>query len=243
MIEQKILLVTGASSAVGTELINSTGIDYDVIWGHFCENEKWIDKIDKTIRSRIRSIRADFSVAEQVEQMADEIIASGDIPAYIVHLSAPRAFNAHFHKCNWEDYQNAINISFRSIVVLLEKMIPHMVKVKFGRIVFMLTSYVLGNVPPKYQSAYISTKYALYGLMRNLASEYAEKGITVNAVSPDMMETDFVTNIPEHVIQMNAEKNPLHRNIRVTDVIPAMSYLLSDDAEAVTGQNIGITGG
>lgn len=66
--------------------------------------------------------------------------------------------------------------------------------------------------------------------------------ITVNGVSPDMMETRFLSEIQELIIKKNAEQNPLGRNMTVKDVIPAIDYLLSDKAEAVTGQNIGITG-
>ena len=107
----------------------------------------------------------------------------------------------------------------------------------------MLTSYTLGGVPPRFQSPYITVKYALYGLMRTLASEYASKGITVNGVSPDMMETRFLSEIPRLVIEKHAADSPLGRNITVQDVAPAIAYLLSDQAQAVTGQNLGITGG
>ena len=79
--------------------------------------------------------------------------------------------------------------------------------------------------------------------MRSLAAEYTDKGITVNAVSPDMMETKFLSEIQEIIIRQNAENNPLGRNIRVDDVIGLFQYLLSDGTQAVTGQNIGVTGG
>lgn len=239
----KVLLITGASSSVGSEIINSIGQDYSLIWGHYCSSEDWMKKINSTIRPKVIPIRADFSVYDDTKNMISMILESRNIPTHIVHMTSPSAFNEHFHKCNWGMYQNSIDISIRSIVMLLETIIPQMVKNQFGRIVFMLSSYVLGGVPPKYQSSYITAKYALYGLMKNLAAEYAEKHITVNAVSPDMMETDFISNIPKHVINLNAEKNPLHRNIKVTDVVPAICYLLDDNAEAVTGQNIGVTGG
>ena len=117
-----------------------------------------------------------------------------------------------------------------------------MAKKRHGKIVFMLSAYLLG-VPPKFQSPYITVKYALLGLMRNLSAEYVSKGITVNAVSPDMMETKFLSNLPELVIEQSAKNNPLGRNIRVEEVVPAIEYLLSDAANVVTGQNIGVTGG
>ena len=106
----------------------------------------------------------------------------------------------------------------------------------------MLTDSVIG-MPPKFLSPYITVKYALLGLMKSLAVEYAGKGITINAVSPDMMETKFLSGIPELVIEQNAKNNPLGRNLTVDDVIPAFEYFLSEKANVVTGQNIGITGG
>lgn len=106
----------------------------------------------------------------------------------------------------------------------------------------MLTAYIIG-IPSKFQSPYIIVKYALLGLMRNLASEYAAKKINVNAVSPDMMETKFLSELPELVLEQNAKNNPLGRNISIDEVIPTIEYLLSSASDIVTGQNIGVTGG
>lgn len=243
MDEKRVLLVTGASSDVGYQLIRSIAENYHIILGHYNGSKEMLEKLGGEFGEKIVPVQADFSSESSIFSMAEEIRAKGYVPNHIVHLASPKAFNKKFHKCTWEDYQNGVDISLRSIVLLLEAFIPDMVKMRYGRILFMLTSYVLGGVPPKYQSPYITVKYALYGLMRNLAAEYAEKGITVNAVSPDMMETKFLSDIPDLIIQQNAKRNPLKRNITVEDVVPAMAYLLSDAAAAVTGQNIGVTGG
>ena len=87
------------------------------------------------------------------------------------------------------------------------------------------------------------TKYALLGLMKSLSVEYADKGIMVNGVSPDMIETKFLKDIPDLVIRQNAERSPLKRNLTIEDVVPTFDFLLSDAADTITGQNIGITGG
>ena len=79
--------------------------------------------------------------------------------------------------------------------------------------------------------------------MRNLDAEYASKGIIVNAVSPDMMETKFLSELPELIKEHSAKNNPLGRNIYVDEVVPTMEYLLSSGSDVVTGQNIGVTGG
>jgi 3-oxoacyl-[acyl-carrier protein] reductase len=176
---------------------------------------------------------------ESTERMINLIRDSGNFPDHIIHLSAPRVHNLQFHKLNWETYQKEIDISLRSIIMILQQFIPYMSKKKYGKIIFMLSAYLVG-MPPSFLSSYITVKYALLGLMRNLAVEYASKRISVNAVSPDMMETKFLVDIPELVKEQSASNSPLGRNLFVEEVIPTLLYLLSDACDVVTGQNIHI---
>ncbi len=238
----KVLLVTGASSEVGVALIKKVYDDYSFILAHYNSNIGQIEELRKLYGDKIIPIKCNFQSEDNIESMITTIKEMNMIPDHIVHLSSPKIHHEYFQKRKWKEYQDGIDISLQSAVCLLNAFLPVMKKKKYGKIVFMLTSYVSGTAP-KFQSAYITVKYALYGLMRSLAAEFADKGITVNAISPDMMETKFLSDMPDVVVRMNADKNPLKRNIRVDDVIPTLSYLLSDDSDTVTGQNIAITAG
>ncbi|NBI60442.1 SDR family oxidoreductase [Lachnospiraceae bacterium] len=242
MTEGKILFVTGASSDVGNALIRKVEKNYEKIWAHFCDSQNAINKLQEEYGEKIIPIQSDFFCEKSIQDLIYRIIKSGNVPDHVVHLAAPQIFNKKYHKCLWRDYQEGIDISLRPIVMILKTLIPEMIKKKYGKVVFMLTDSVIG-MPPKFLSPYITVKYALLGLMKSLAVEYAGKGITINAVSPDMMETKFLSGIPELVIEQNAKNNPLGRNLTVDDVIPAFEYFLSEKANVVTGQNIGITGG
>lgn len=242
MRDNKVLLVTGASSDVGSELIRRVGKNYGKIWAHYRSSTDIIDGLKAGFGDVISPIQADFSDVESTINLIKVIKESGDIPDHIVHLSAQKAHSLQFHKHSWDNYQKEIDTSLRSITLILQEFIPKMAKNGYGKVVFMLSAYLLG-VPPKFQSPYITVKYALLGLMRNLAAEYASKGITVNAVSPDMMETKFLSELPELIKEQSAKNNPLGRNIYVDEVVPTMEYLLSSGSDVVTGQNIGVTGG
>ena len=242
MNEKKVLLVTGASSDVGYTLIRNVYRDYDRIWAHYNNSDAIVNDLARQCENVVIPIQADFGDLESTRKLIDAINDTDDIPNHVVHLSAPKAKNLQFHKCGWDDYQNGIDTSLRSIVMILQAFIPIMAKKKYGKVVFMLSAYVIG-VPPKFQSPYITVKYALMGLMRNLAAEYAGKGISVNSVSPDMMETKFLSDLPGLIIEQNRKNNPLGRNITIEEIVPSIKYLLSDGSAVVTGQNIGITGG
>ena len=81
------------------------------------------------------------------------------------------------------------------------------------------------------------------GLMKALAQEYAGKGVTINGISPTMIETKFLNDIPDLLVQQNAMNSPTKENLKVQDVVPTISFLLSNNANSITGQNIAITNG
>jgi 3-oxoacyl-[acyl-carrier protein] reductase len=106
----------------------------------------------------------------------------------------------------------------------------------------MLSSYVEKTVP-KANSPYIVGKFALLGLMKSLVSEYATSNIQVNAVSPSLMETNFLSNLPELISEMTAQQHPLKRNAMPTDVVPVIRFLLSKESDYINGANISVNGG
>lgn len=238
----KVLLITGASSDTGISLIQRVCHRYDVILAHYCHSNERLLELRETMGDKLQLCQADFKELASVERMLAVIQERGIIPNHIVHISAQRTVNQRLHKTEWNEYAGAMETALRSIVLIVNRFVPYMKKAKEGKIIFMLTSCTLNN-PPKYQVSYVVAKYALLGLMKSLSVEYAENGIMVNGVSPDMMDTKFLSDMPDLVIRQNAEKSPLKRNLAVDDVVPTFDFLLSEAADTITGQNIGITGG
>jgi 3-oxoacyl-[acyl-carrier protein] reductase len=79
--------------------------------------------------------------------------------------------------------------------------------------------------------------------MRASAAEYAATELAINAVSPGMMETKFLSEIGETAVEMAAKTNPKGRNARPQDVIGAIEFLLSPGAGYMTGADIPVTAG
>jgi 3-oxoacyl-[acyl-carrier protein] reductase len=133
-------------------------------------------------------------------------------------------------------------IQVESIVILLQRFAAKMSKSEASRLVFV-TSSVTHGMPPKFMSMYTVIKYAQLGLMRATAAEYAASKLTVNAVSPSMIETQFVEEIGDVAVRMAAAANPQGRNATTEDVIGAIEFLLSPAAGYMTGVDIPITAG
>lgn len=240
---EKTLLITGATSEVGCLLLSSVYQDYSHIILHYRNmNDELRGLLDEYSRETdIIPLQSDFSDMNKIYSFIEQVKNKGFIPNNIVHLPAPKAYNKHFHKDEWKNYELGWEISVHSIVEILKAFIPNMAKEKYGRIVFMLTSYTIYQ-PAKFQTSYVTVKYALLGLMKSLSIEYISKGITVNGVSPDMMETKFLSNLPRILVETYAENSPLGRNIYVEEVIPVIKLLLADSSGSLTGQNIAVMG-
>lgn len=236
-------LILGASSDIGISLIRALDLKKnDIVWAQYYQSVDNIELLKKEIACEIIPIQADFLSAESTMNLVNEIEKSGKIPNHIVHIPSIPVELKRFSEIDWEDYENYIFVQVRSSVLLLQKFLPIMAKNKNGKIVFLLTSYTF-NIPPKFLSAYVTAKYALLGLMKSLAIEYAGKKIRINAVSPSMIETGFIKGISEIAVNNAAHNNPMKRNANVHDVIPIIKYLLSEDNTYMTGVNIPVAGG
>jgi NAD(P)-dependent dehydrogenase (short-subunit alcohol dehydrogenase family) len=111
-----------------------------------------------------------------------------------------------------------------------------------GAIVNVLTSYVLG-LPPEKLLGYVMLKQAMLGMTRSLAVELIKHSVRVNAVSPSMTRTGYLSDLPERFIEMAEESLPLGRIATPDEVAAAVAFLLSPAASYVAGANLPVSGG
>lgn len=235
------LLILGAGSNLAMEVVKSEAEKYDKIILQYYSSSERIDKLQASYGDKIVPFQVDFSDEMSTEQFVEKLKQYKDIES-ILHLAANKIVYNKAHKTAWEAVMKDMNIQLRSIWKVTNVTMGNMVKRKKGQIVMVLSSCTV-NMPPRFLGGYTTCKYALLGFMKALSVEYAEKGIVVNAVSPGMMDTKFLENIPEFVKEDTMNKNPMKRLAKETDVVPMIVSLLSEENTYITGQNIVVSGG
>lgn len=231
-------LVLGASGDIGRALIKT--LCGDVV-AHYNSRPQALEKLSAP-GLVLHAVGGDLSSEAGILAFLADVDALGLSVQKIVHLPAAAPTPTRFHKLTADDFGRQYNLSVLSAALVCRHFLPAMAKEKFGRIVFMLTSYVLG-APPKYLADYVSAKYALLGLMRALAAEYGPKGITVNGVAPSMVETQFLQSLPDFEVESAAKQSPLGRNAAPADIVPALELLLADESGYINGAVIPVTAG
>jgi len=237
----KILLIIGASSDIGISLINSLEEEYLVLAHHRNSSTELMNKIENR-RSKIIPIKANLHNIIEVREMIAFIKDNYGIPNYIVHLASKKFDNIRFKELTWERLQNEINVGLRSAFIVASSFLPLIKKEDQAKVIFMLSSATI-NTPPKALAHYTINKYALLGMMKSLASEFDNKNIQINAISPSMVDTKFLDNINKKIIELNQYNHPLKRIANKQDIVPLILFLLSDNSSYISGINIPVTGG
>jgi len=237
-------LITGASSDIGCAVARSllSRPDGPTVLAHSFASGERLRLLQAEFGNRLQLLESDFSQRSSVEAMAEQIASEHGTPAEIIHLPALPLTYERFTKFKWDRFEADIAIQVESAVILLQRFLPKMVKLPRARVLFVLSSVVHG-VPPKFMSMYTMVKYMQLGLMRSLAAEYASSTVRINAISPSMVETQFLREIPDVAVQMSASSSPQGRNATTADLLGAIEFLLSPASDYIHGIDIPIAAG
>ena len=110
-----------------------------------------------------------------------------------------------------------------------------------GRIINI--SSIIGSRGYTGLAAYSASKAGMDGLTRALAREVGPRQITVNSIAPGYLETDMSASLQQAQRQQIIRRTPLGRLGNVSDVVPLLLFLISEEAGFITGQTISVDGG
>lgn len=237
-------LITGATSDVGRALIARllAGVPDALVLAQGCGDLDKLASLCQRFPGQIRPFDVDLSDRAKVDTFMQLLDTSAPAPTHFIHLPALPVINAKFKAFDQTRFDKDLEIQIHSAIRICRTVVPAMARAKFGRVLFIQTSYTIG-CPPKNTAAYVMAKSAIGGLVKSLAVEYAKFGVTVNCVAPSLMETNFLKDTPDLIVQAAAADNPMGRNATPDDVVPAMAFLLSDEAGFITGVTLPVTGG
>ena len=230
----RTILITGATSSFGQELIARLPSDALII----AQSRDSLPP-NMEIDERIISIISDFSKSDFLTDF-EQKVDFGSVDE-VVHFAAADLRLRRFIETTSDQLLFDYKINFISIVALLTKVLstlksnPRQIKV-----VIMVTDMV--RIPKKGEISYMTSKFALLGLVNSLLSEFSGNELRINAISPSFVDTRFV-NIPEFLKKDISNKHPMKRFCTPAEVVDSTEFLLSSQSSFINGQNFFINGG
>jgi NAD(P)-dependent dehydrogenase (short-subunit alcohol dehydrogenase family) len=147
-----------------------------------------------------------------------------------------------WHAKSRDELSRYIQVNYLSLYALTRAIYPLLKRSSCGRIVMVGSRAVFAGYPG--MAGYIESKAAVMGLTRVLARELGEGGITVNAVAPGMIATPGTrAHSTEDVFDRMTATQAIKRRVEPEHVAALIAFLVSDDAELITGQTIVCDGG
>ena len=137
------------------------------------------------------------------------------------------------------EWSRIFDVNVKGIYNCVKAAMPAMLKKHSGSIVTV--SSMWGQVGASCEAAYSATKGAVIALTKALAKELGPSGIRVNCVAPGVILTDMCANVSPEILEELAQESALERNGTPADVAKVVESLA--DAEFVTGQVLGVSGG
>lgn len=232
---KKIYLITGASSDIGMAFIRETAKKNEdaLFYAHYRAMNESLAGIKKEFCDRICLVQADLTEEDGVFQIINHV---EETPTHILHLPAGKIRHTRLRQTDAENLKREMQVQVYSLLEIYKTFLPRMAKAKYGKAVAVVSSCTVGK-PPKFLASYTAVKYALLGLVRSAAVEYAGKGIQINALSPDMVETKFLSSIDERIVENTANSRPDGKLLTPREVVAAIEFLFSD-CNPMYGENL-----
>lgn len=230
---EKIALVTGSSKNLGRSIaLNLAKQSINVVI-HYHTSKKEAQKTLQEVKKYSHGIlvKADLTNPKEISSMVRFIelnLGSVDI---LINLVGNFIFEP-ISQTSFEKFKDTIESNLYSTFLCCQKVLPKMVKKKWGRIINFGCVAAESLTVRKNTTPYYIAKTGVIMLTKVLAYEYAKYNITVNSVSPGILKTSVVKT-----------KTPSGRYADFSDIINAVNFLLKEESGYINGANIEVAGG
>ena len=242
MLNEKLVLVTGASRGIGRAIALTLGAAGATVIGTATSDEGAanITKIFNENNILGKGMKLNVTDNEQITDLLKDITADyGSVDILVNNAGITR--DNILVRMKEEEWDDIINTNLSSVYKMSKAVLRGMIKKRSGRII-SITS-VVGATGNAGQSNYAAAKAGIMGFTKSLAREVGVRGITVNAIAPGFIKTDMTDALPDEQKEALASQIPLARLGTVDEIAQSVLFLAGESGSYITAQTLHVNGG
>ena len=238
----KTALVTGGSRGIGKAIALELGKSFNVAVGYSSSKDSAEEVVEQIVKSggTATAIQIDVANSESIENAFTTIEKELNGVDILVNNAGITKDNI-LPRIKEDDWNDVINTNLSGPFKTSQRAIKHMMKNKWGRIVFI--SSIVGIMGNQGQANYAASKAGLIGLSKSIAKEMGSRNITSNVIAPGYIDTDMTAFLTDEQKDNIIEQLSIKRIGKPEDVANIVSFLSSEESEYITGQVIPVDGG
>jgi 3-oxoacyl-[acyl-carrier protein] reductase len=243
LLQNKIVLVTGASRGIGRAIalkMAQEGASVAFTYLSSVEKGEALEKELAELGVKAKGYRSDASDYRQAEELMNSVIADfGTIDVLINNAGITK--DGLLMRMSEEQWDSVIQVNLKSVFNLTKAATKPMMKAKSGSII-NLTSIVgiRGNAG---QANYSASKAGIIGFTKSVALELGSRNIRSNAIAPGFILTEMTGELNAAATEEWTKSIPLKRGGQAEEVADACVFLASDMSKYITGQVLQVDGG
>lgn len=232
-------LVTGGSRGIGAAIVTRFLDEGAIVHFTYRSSKDDAEKLAAG-RERVFYRACDGQDKTAVQQAVDSVIGKHDRLDILVN-NAGIIRDGLFLTMADEDWDEVLQTNLGGVYRFSKAAAKQMLVQRQGRIINL--SSIVGELGGFGQANYAASKGAVNALTKSLASEFASRNITVNAIAPGMVNTDMSSAVRSAFGDKIKEKIPMGSFAEPGEIAACAVFLASDEARYITGQVIAIDGG
>ncbi len=250
----RVALVTGGTRGIGAAICHSLAAAGATVGAGYSSNQQRADELQTAVETEGGTLslhQGNVGDPEDCQRVVEEVIEQHGRLDILVN-NAGVTVDRPVWKMSVDDWHKVLRVNLSGAFYMSKPAIVHMLDRGSGRIINI--SSVTGEIGNIGQANYTASKAGLFGLTKTLAREAAFAlrlsgkldngiGVTVNTVTPGLIETDMIATIPPFMLNKFIEDIPLHRMGQANEIGRVVSFLAQDASGYITGQIWGVNGG
>jgi NAD(P)-dependent dehydrogenase (short-subunit alcohol dehydrogenase family) len=240
-LNNQIAIVTGAASGLGLAIalrLSEDGVKLMLV----DRDENGLKKIASQFRNEAEIYSLDITKEDEIKRLIDKTAQRFDrIDILINSAGISGKTNIKSHEVDTNDLRLVFDVNFMGSYYTSKYVLPLMLKNNYGRILHIAS--IAGKEGNAGMLAYSASKAAVIGMTKVQGKEYAETGITINALAPAVIQTALVDKMPQEQVKYMTDKIPMKRFGTLGEVADMALFIVSPQCAFTTGFTFDLSGG